>query len=215
MINKHPKANLRSYQVLLFETGLILSLLVMIAATKTHIESKPINAVSIAHIDPPVIIDVPQTITQKTPPPPVHPQVPVEVVNDKIIDDIIYLPEFDSPGLTIPLPPPPKIDDEETVYESFRVEALPEIIGGINKLYEHIEYPEMAQKAGIEGTVAVRFIVNKEGKIVNPEIIRSIGGGCDEEVLKALALIKFKPGIQNGRFVAVKMVQSVRFNLQN
>ena len=85
----------------------------------------------------------------------------------------------------------------------------------MQKFYSQLKYPEVAQKAGIEGLVTVSFIVNKEGEVSNIEILRGIGGGCDEEVIRVLKLTKFSAAIQNGRFVPVKMTQNIRFNLQN
>ena len=53
------------------------------------------------------------------------------------------------------------------------------------------------------------------GEVENPQIIRGIGGGCDEEVLRVIKKMKFSPSIQNGIVVKVKIYQSVRFQLKN
>ena len=73
----------------------------------------------------------------------------------------------------------------------------------------------MARKAGIEGRVIVQFIVNEEGKVENPRVIRGIGGGCDEEALRAASNALFKPGRQRGEPVRVQYSLPVIFKLQN
>ena len=73
----------------------------------------------------------------------------------------------------------------------------------------------MAKRAAIEGKVIVQFTVNKLGEVENPEILRGIGGGCNEEVLRVLKKMKFSPGIQNDRPVNVRVTQTVVFKLTN
>ncbi len=92
---------------------------------------------------------------------------------------------------------------------------MPKMKGGVSKLYSEINYPKQAREARIEGRVIVQYIVNQKGGVENPKIIRGIGGGCDEEVLRAIKLMNFTPGIQNGRFVKVKISQMITFRLQN
>lgn len=87
--------------------------------------------------------------------------------------------------------------------------------GGLKKLYSEITYPEKARAAGIEGRVYIEFIVDKNGKVAEPTLLRGIGGGCDEEVLKAIKLMEFTPGVQNGNLVKVRMSQVVVFKLNN
>ncbi len=92
---------------------------------------------------------------------------------------------------------------------------MPELIGGLAGLQARIKYPEMARRAGIEGRVIVQFIVNEDGTIENPRVIRGIGGGCDEEALKAVSQTKFKPGRQRGEPVRVQYSLPVIFKLQS
>lgn len=83
------------------------------------------------------------------------------------------------------------------------VEQMPELIGGLVPLQASIQYPEMARRAGIEGRVYVQFVVNEEGDVENPRVIRGIGGGCDEEALRVVREAKFEPGMQRGEPVRV------------
>jgi len=93
------------------------------------------------------------------------------------------------------------------------VEEMPELIGGLASIQQHITYPEMARRAGIEGRVYVQFTVNEEGDVEDPRVIRGIGGGADEAALEAVKHAKFKPGMQRGRPVRVQYSLPVVFRL--
>ena len=214
MNKKNPKADLRSYHTLFTQTGIIIALLFMIAAVRMHLPSNDEGPDFSPKPEIGLIIDLPPEIPPENPPAPLKPLIPAEKPNDFPIDDEpIEFPEFNI-GDKIELPPPP-VDDKKEVYEPFMIEVLPKMQGGIEAFYKELEYPRTAQDNGIEGRVTVKFVVNKNGEIEHPEIVRSVGGGCDEEVLRVIKMMKFSPGIQNGNFVNVKMHQTVNFRLNN
>lgn len=212
---KKPQADLkRSYTVIL-EVGIILALLAMIVIVKVNLETEPPNVVDLDEQEIVEMEEVVQTEQIETPPPPPRPPVPVEVPNDEIIEDeVIDLDTEINMNERMDLPPPPEEDDEE---EDFFVvvEEMPELIGGMAKLQANVNYPEMARRAGIEGRVTVQFIVNEQGEVENPQVVRGIGGGADEEALKAVRQAKFKPGQQRGRPVRVQYSLSINFRLDN
>lgn len=82
-------------------------------------------------------------------------------------------------------------------------------------LTENIHYPELARKVGIEGKVMVNFNVERNGTLSNVRIIKSIGGGCDEEALRVVSLMtgKWKAGKQNGRAVKVNISIPIVFRM--
>ena len=94
------------------------------------------------------------------------------------------------------------------------VEQMPEMIGGPMAFYEALRYPEMARRAGIEGRVIIQFIVDADGSVSNPRVLRGIGGGTDEAAIEAITKMKFTPGMQRGQPVKVRMTQPVVFRLQ-
>jgi len=66
----------------------------------------------------------------------------------------------------------------------------------------------------IEGRVFVQFVVDKDGSITNVEVLKGIGGGCDEEAVRVVKNApKWNPGKQRGRPVRVKMVLPITFKL--
>jgi len=107
-------------------------------------------------------------------------------------------------------------DTTNAVYEV--VEIQPSPAGGMagwNKyLMENLRYPTNAQQKGIEGTVIVAFVVNTDGTTTDIEILRSVGGGCDEEVIRIVqGSPKWTPGMQRGTPVRTRMRLPLRFML--
>lgn len=98
------------------------------------------------------------------------------------------------------------------------VETQPNPPGGMagwNKyLSENLKYPTQARRMGIEGTVIVVFVINTDGSIQDVEVMRGIGGGCDEEVIRIVkGSPKWTPGMQRGKPVNTRMRLSIRFKL--
>lgn len=205
-MRKKREADLRLKYNIHLQIGFIISITLFITIFNVRIPTKAPATILIEEQEEIFIEEVIQTKQIETPPPPPRPPVPVEVPNDEIIEDeIIDLDtELDLDGpLDLPPPPPPK--SEETQDDFFVVvEQMPQLIGGLASLQKKVKYPEMARRAAIEGRVTIQFIVNEQGEVENPRVIRGIGGGCDEEALKAVMTARFKPGMQRGRPVRVQ-----------
>jgi len=205
-MRKTREADLRLRYNIHLQIGFIISITLFITIFNIRIPTKAPATILIEEQEEIFIEEVIQTKQIETPPPPPRPPVPVEVPNDEIIEDeIIDLDtELDLDGpLDLPPPPPPK--SEETQDDFFVVvEQMPQLIGGLASLQKKVKYPEMARRAAIEGRVTIQFIVNEQGKVENPKVIRGIGGGCDEEALKAVMTARFRPGMQRGRPVRVQ-----------
>lgn len=93
------------------------------------------------------------------------------------------------------------------------VDTMPEIVGGLSVLYDKIEYPEIAMKNGVEGRVFVRFIVDENGEVTNPEILKDIGAGCGNAAVKALKHVKFTQAKLNGEVVKVYYTLPITFKI--
>ncbi|MDQ7039739.1 MAG: M56 family metallopeptidase [Rhodothermus sp.] len=91
--------------------------------------------------------------------------------------------------------------------------VMPEVIGGIQTLYEKIQYPEAARAQGIEGKVIVRFVVDETGEVREAQIIRGVHEALDQAVLQAVQTLRFKPAQKDGLPVAVRMTLPVVFQL--
>ncbi|MCC5927526.1 MAG: M56 family metallopeptidase [Bacteroidetes bacterium] len=118
-----------------------------------------------------------------------------------------------------PTPPAPPAPDDlgprtPSGAEIFLVvEEMPRMIGGMEAYYRQLRYPDMARRAGIEGRVILQFVVDTNGEVTNPVVLRGIGGGADEAALEALQSVRFTPGKQRGRNVHVQMQLPVEFRL--
>ncbi|MDP4187977.1 MAG: TonB family protein [Bacteroidota bacterium] len=110
---------------------------------------------------------------------------------------------------------------EDTVEKPFTyVEQMPDFPGGTDALMQYlgdnIKYPTMALENDIQGTVVVRFVVNRSGKLSDVQVVRGIGGGCDEEAVRVVkGMPAWKPGKQNGQTVRVYFVLPVKFVLKS
>ena len=213
---KNPGSDLKRYYTLFLQLGLIASLGILTLAVKADISGDQPKSYTPDTQDPIDIEEVIQTNRIKTPPPPPRPPVPVEVPTDEIIEDVDIDFHFDMNQDDRLIMPPPEQKDETPEEKTFLVvEEEPQLIGGLASIQNEIKYPEAARRAGIEGRVYVQFVVNERGEVENPRVIRGIGGGADEEALRAVKLAKFKPGLQRGRPVRVQISLPVIFQLRN
>lgn len=212
---KKPNADLRKYYTIFLQLGMVAVLLIFIVAMRVDIRADK-QVVDFSEEQEVVKMkEVIQTKQVEKPPPPPRPPVPVAVPNDEIIENEILDISADLDlDQALELPPPPQ---EEEPQESFfvAVEQMPQLIGGLGKLQSKIEYPEMARRAGIEGRVIIQFIVDENGNVVNPRVIRGIGGGCDKEALRVVKQAKFIPGRQRGKPVRVQYSLPITYRLQN
>ena len=80
--------------------------------------------------------------------------------------------------------------------------------------YDPDQWVQLAKEAGIEGRVYVKFVINEKGNVVNPKVVRGIGGGCDQAAIEAVKKAKFVPGLQRGKPVKVWYTMPIYFKLQ-
>jgi protein TonB len=219
-IRKHTKADLRRDYALLIELGMIAALAVLIVAFRIEWTNDSTLNVVQPEQERVTLEEIRQTHQMNQPPPPPRPPVPIEVPNEEVLEDenldLDASLDLDEPLAEIapPTAPPEEDVEEETEAEIFIVvEEMPELIGGIAALQKSISYPEIAKKAGVEGRVIVQFIVDEQGGVIDPVVVRGIGAGCDDEALRAVKLAHFKPGKQRGKAVRVRMSLPVTFRL--
>jgi TonB family protein len=100
------------------------------------------------------------------------------------------------------------------------VEVMPEFEGGTDALMkfikDNLKYPRWEKRRKIQGTVYATFIVDEEGNITKPEIMRTVDNSknFDEEVLKVLGnMPKWKPGMEQGKAVPVQFNLPFKFEL--
>jgi protein TonB len=99
-----------------------------------------------------------------------------------------------------------KLSSPDSIYTI--VEQNPECPGGdaalMKFLTKNIQYPVLANNDDFCGKILMRFVIDTDGSVINPQIIRSCGPTFDKELLRVINLLpKFKPGYQNGKAVKV------------
>jgi protein TonB len=81
-------------------------------------------------------------------------------------------------------------------------------------LGENIAYPDKAKKAGVEGRVVLSFVVEEDGTVDDVEVVSSPSDDLSQEAIRVmLASPKWKPGQQNGIFVAMSFIIPIKFTL--
>lgn len=137
------------------------------------------------------------------------PEGPSEIINVPDLGEIEVCGDVEN----VPSPP------DESVLLGVVEEIQPEFPGGIEAMYkfiqDNLQYPRLALENAIEGKVYVTFVVEEDGSITNPRILRDIGGGCGREALRVVNLMpKWKPGEQQpGKPVRVHFNLPVEFVL--
>ena len=87
---------------------------------------------------------------------------------------------------------------------------------GFEKLYEHfsknISYDRLSGSNSLGGVVKVRFTVNPDGTIANPDVIESISPEFDQEAMRLIAeMPNWRPAIKNGVAISQSITIPIRF----
>lgn len=218
---KHHTKDLEKKRFLFFQIGLIAALFFTIIAFEWR------SPYTFKKFDKPIAItdnvwDLPPLLLEKKVelPKPKDIQKAVKFsteiqVVDKTTDETAEPVDDPKPAKTLDFKP--EILDETDITVNFP-DVEPEFIGGEKALFQflkkHVKYPEMQRVTGIQGTVHVTFVVGKDGKIRDIEIMRGIKG-LDEEAIRVIKMMPdWKPGIQKGRPVSARFNLPIRFKLE-
>lgn len=226
-IKKSPKADLEGKKT----TGVLIGLVLILAAMFVAFEWTERDGVITADsgiqevaFEEEMVPITEQEEPKQAPPPPEAPKVE-EVLqiadNDANVEETTIQSNEDK-GEAVEIKYVPAVVEEEEVEEQqiFQVvEEMPEFPGGMAEcmkfLAKNIKYPTIAQENGVQGRVIVQFVVNKDGTIVDPVVVRSVDPYLDKEALRVIkAMPKWKPGKQRGKAVRVKYTVPVTFRLQ-
>ena len=218
-VRKTEEANLREEYPVWIQLGLVVALSILLIGFSWDLQNQQQFKVDLEEQDVVEMEEVQQTKQEVKPPPPPKPPVPMEVPNDEIIEDqnvdFDASLDLDESLDTSQGPPPPDDGEEEEEQEVFVVvEDSPELMGGLAALQGEVQYPEFAKKAGIEGRVFVQFVVDEDGNVQNPKVTRGVHKLLNEEAIRAVKQMKFKPGKQRGKPVKVQMSLPVTFRLK-
>ncbi len=226
-IKKSEKANLEDKRFIFKEIGFVVVLLVVLGAFELGV-SESNTAVSrgdvVAEDDVEMVEVTREEQPEPEPPKPELPEPPqsedITEVEDPEEDQSAMMKANDDDVNKEVQPQDYGFGEEEEIEEKvhIRVEKMPGFPGGMGALIkfigENLDYPQDAADLGVEGIVVVKFVVNKHGKAVNPEILKSVHPLLDKAALDVVAkLPTFEPGEQAGEKVPVYFNLPVQFKL--
>ncbi|KAA6351317.1 hypothetical protein EZS27_001280 [termite gut metagenome] len=225
-IKKSPKADLEGKKFTWLLAGYVIVLAIMFVAfewTEYDIKVDTSNLISDVIFEE-EIIPVTQP-DQSIAPPPAEIPKEIEVLNivddnAKVTETTLASSEETGGKVEVKYIAPTAVEEEPEEQVIFEVvENMPEFPGGMSELMQYfsknIKYPTIAQENGTQGRVIVQFVVNRDGSIVDPVVVRSVDPYLDREALRVImAMPKWKPGMQRGKSVRVKFTVPVQFRLQ-
>ena len=108
-------------------------------------------------------------------------------------------------------------EEENKVFDV--VEQMPSFPGGNSALMQYlsknIKYPVVAEENGIQGRVICTFVVERDGRVTDVRVVKSVDPSLDKEAVRVIkSMPKWIPGKQNGSAVRVKYTLPVTFRLQ-
>jgi protein TonB len=82
-------------------------------------------------------------------------------------------------------------------------------------VYQYLKYPQSAIRNGIQGTVMIQFIIEKDGKVTDVKVVKGVDEELDAEALKVVsASPKWNPGKVSGSKVRASLTLPVEFRLE-
>ena len=237
-VKKSKKADLEGTK----STGLLIGYIVALAAmfacfeytTRTFEETDQVYSVA-SFVSEEEVVPITQPIFTAAPPPPAETPAVAEILdivdnNTDIEEEKIETSEDTHEAQSGPsvqhtsgpvMAAPGPVQEESDENEIFEVvEQNPSFPGGdkalMQWLQKNLKYPAVAQENNIQGRVTVQFVVNKDGSIVDPKVVRSGGDqSLDKEAMRVVqAMPKWIPGRQRGKNVRVRFTLPVTFRLQ-
>lgn len=229
-VKKSPKADLEKTKGLGVLMGMVVGLAVLFVGFEWGTRDIQVATADEGVADIIAEEEIEITRQENTPPPPPPPPAPVvtEVLN--VVDDDVELEQqeivtsedsqTEAQTQTF-VAPVVEEEEEESAQQIFTVvEEIPDFPDGglqglLKFLAKNIKYPVIAQENGIQGRVVCAFVVNKDGSIVDIEVLRGVDPSLDKEAVRVLSTMpKWKPGKQRGKPVRVKYTVPVMFRLQ-
>ncbi|MDR1859587.1 MAG: energy transducer TonB [Bacteroidales bacterium] len=224
-LKKSVKADLENKRTTFVAAGLVIALGISLAGFEW--KSRNTQVASLGELTAEAVEEeiIPITRAEEIPPPP--PQQSVEVLNivddQTDIDNEMQLDDSEADESTI-IDVKPVIKAKEEVVEDNEifqiVEEMPEFPGGqaalIKWLGSNTKYPVIAQENGVQGTVYVQFVVEKDGSVTNATVLRGPDPSLEKEAVRVVSSMpKWKPGKQRNKAVRVTYQVPVKFILQN
>lgn len=225
-IKKSPKADLQNKRGLLLEIGLIIALAAVIGAFSYTPKEHRIEKLDMEYA--PVETEITEITRQPEKQPEAPKKVEVKVIadildvvsNDTKIDTDVTFIDFDQEADVIQ-----QVAIEEEVIEDDQpflvAETMPSFQGGDlntfrNWVQQNVKFPQIALENGIQGRVVLTFVIEKDGRLTNIQVLQTPDRSLSEEAIRVLSKSpKWSPGKQRNQVVRVKYTLPVDFRVQN
>ena len=226
-VKKSPKASLEDKKMLFVMMGLVMVLSLLYIGFEWTDKEITVYAATDTSLLAEEEIEVVQTAQELPPPPPPPAPEIVEILN--VVEDNVEVASVEINteddknkvvAISAPVTSSAPIEEEEDQVIFQVVEKMPSFPGGDAALFkflnENVKYPVIAQENGVQGRVICQFVVNRDGSIVDVEVVRSVDASLDKEAIRVIkSMPKWSPGQQRGKLVRVKYTLPVNFKLQN
>ncbi|MDE5708400.1 MAG: TonB family protein [Alistipes sp.] len=225
-IKKTPKADLQNKRGLLLEIGLIIALALVIVAFAYTPKEHRIEKVDLNY--GPVEEEIVEITRQDQKPPEPPKKVEVKVIadllqvvnNDTKIDTNIDFVDFEDDTEVLQM-----VEIKEEVVEDDQpfliAETMPSFQGGDLNTFrtwvqQNVKFPQIALENGISGRVVLTFVIEKDGRLTNIQVLQTPDRSLSEEAIRVLNKSpKWSPGKQRNQVVRVKYTLPVDFRMQN
>ena len=225
-IKKSPKADLQNKRGLLLEIGLIVALALVIAAFAYTPKEHRIEQVDLNY--GPVDEQIVEITRQDQKPPEPPKKVEVKVIADllqvvtnetKIATDINFA-EFDEDTEVLQ-----QVEVKEEIIEDdqpfLTAETMPSFQGGDLNTFrkwvqDNVRFPQIALENGISCRVVLSYVIDKDGRLTNIQVLMTPDRSLSEEAIRVLSKSpKWSPGKQRNPVVRIKYTLPVDFRMQN
>ncbi|MBP3317013.1 MAG: energy transducer TonB [Alistipes sp.] len=226
-IKKSPKADLQNKKGLFLEIGLIISLLLVVAAFMYVPKEYRIEQVDLNY--GPIEEEITEITRNEQKPPEAPKKVEIQVFNDildivtndtKITTEVSF-DEFDADAEIVTQVVEVEEEEIEEDQPFIKVEKMPTFRGGDLNAFRNwvqgkLRYPQIAQENGISGRVVLSFVVERDGTLTNIQVLQSPDRSLGDEATRVVASSpKWEPGMQRNQPVRVKYTLPVVFQIQN
>ena len=217
-VKKSPKADLEGKKSTWLLIGYVFILALMFVAFEWTERDKQVTTDTgmAAVVFEEEMVPITEQEEQQQAPPPEVPKAEeiIEIVeNDaKVEETVIQASDDTEKAVEVKYTPVVVEEEEPEEQQIFQiVEEMPEL----KFLMKNAKYPTISQENGVQGKVSVKFVIEKDGSIADPVVVRGVDPYLDKEALRVVkSMPKWKPGKQRGKPVRVSYTVPVIFKLQ-
>lgn len=220
---KSIKADLRNKRGLFLEIGVVITLALVIAAFTYTPEVSRLKPMAVVEIVPdveiiPISPDKPREQPRKVEVKSLSQVIQIMDNTTKIQTDISFEDFNESTPIELmPVAPEPVEDDEVFLM----AETMPSFMNGTLETFrawvmQNVRFPQIALDNNIQGRVILSFVIDKDGRLTDIEVLQAPDRTLAEEAIRVLSKSpKWSPGKQRNQVVRVRYTLPVEFRMQN